>query len=84
VQENLAKDHHKEYDGRGIIILREKDERLEYALSMSMMPKVSLFQYCFGCASQPYFSIQNLASAFRLVIQTSGNLRTCSKKRSNP
>ncbi len=52
VKENLPKDHHKEYDVRGIIILREKDERLEYALSM--MPKVSLFQY------EVYFKINKL------------------------
>ncbi len=48
---NVA-DRHKEYDVRGIIILREKDERLEYALSM--MPKVSLFKY------EVYFKINKL------------------------
>jgi len=39
VKENLAKD----YDVRGIIIVKEKDERLEYALKL--MPKVCLFIY---------------------------------------
>jgi hypothetical protein len=43
VKENLTKDQHKGYDVRGIIILKAKDERLEYALNL--MPRVSLFQY---------------------------------------
>ena len=38
----MSKDNTKDYDVRGIIILREKDEKLEYALSL--MPRVSLFQ----------------------------------------
>jgi len=43
VEENLTKDHYIGYGVRGIIILKEKDEKLEYALSQ--MPKVSLFLY---------------------------------------
>ena len=39
VKENLAND----YNVRGIIILKEKDDRLEYALKL--MPNVSLFLY---------------------------------------
>lgn len=39
VKENLAKD----YNVRGIIIVKEKDERLEYALKL--MPNVDLFIY---------------------------------------
>lgn len=39
VKENLAKDHNV----RGIIIVKEKDERLQYALKM--IPTVSLFIY---------------------------------------
>lgn len=39
VKENLAKD----YNVRGIIIAKEKDERLEYALRL--MPNVNLFLY---------------------------------------
>lgn len=39
VKENLAKDHNV----RGIIIVKEKDERLEYALRL--MPNVNLFLY---------------------------------------
>lgn len=39
VKENLAKD----YKVRGIIIVKEKDERLEYALKL--MPNVDLFVY---------------------------------------
>jgi len=39
VKDNLAKDN----GVRGIIIIREKDERLEYALKL--MPKVDLFVY---------------------------------------
>lgn len=39
VKENLAKD----YNVRGIIIVKEKDERLEYALRL--MPNVNLFLY---------------------------------------
>lgn len=39
VKENLAKDHNV----RGIIIVKEKDETLEYALKL--MPTVSLFTY---------------------------------------
>jgi len=39
VKEHLAKD----YDVKGIVIAKEKDERLEYALKL--MPNVSLFLY---------------------------------------
>jgi len=43
VKENLVKDHKKDYKVRGIIIVREKDERIEYALKYA--PEVSLFKY---------------------------------------
>lgn len=39
IKENLAKD----YNVRGIIIVKEKDERLEYALKL--IPNISLFTY---------------------------------------
>lgn len=43
VKENLAVDDYKEYKVRGIIISKEKDSRLEYALKM--IQKVDAFLY---------------------------------------
>ncbi len=41
IKENLANDYN--YNVRGIIILKEKDEKLEYALKL--LPNVNLFKY---------------------------------------
>ena len=43
VKENLAVDDYKEYKVRGIIISKEKDSRLEYALKM--IQNVDAFLY---------------------------------------
>ena len=43
VKENLAVNDYDQYNVRGIIISKEKDERLEYALKM--LQNVSVFLY---------------------------------------
>jgi restriction system protein len=43
VRENLAVNNYELYSVRGIIISRDKDDRLEYALKM--LPNVNLFLY---------------------------------------
>lgn len=43
VKEHLAVNDYEEYDVRGIIISKDKDDRLEYALKM--LPKVNVFLY---------------------------------------
>jgi len=43
VKEHLAVNDYDHYDVRGIVISKEKDDRLEYALKM--LPKVNVFLY---------------------------------------